>query len=183
VKRQKPFILSGRSPRTTVIPFLGAGGGGKAFFDAILKTPFGALGVCAENEAITEIRFLPPGTHALSPKTVLAQRACDQLAAYLADPAAGFDLPLRAAGTAFQRRVWRAIAAIPKGKTRTYGEIAQDLNSAPRAVGQACGRNPYPVVVPCHRVIAAGGGLGGFASARGGYLLDAKRWLLAHERG
>lgn len=153
-----------------------------AEFDAVLKTPFGALGVRTKGEAIAEIRFLPPGTRAVEPKTALARRACAQLSAYLADPQAGFDLPLQAAGTDFQRSVWRAIAAIPKGKTLSYGEIAKRLQSAPRAVGQACGRNPYPVVVPCHRVVAAAGGLGGFANARGGYLLDTKRWLLAHER-
>ncbi len=153
-----------------------------AGFDAILKTPFGALGVRTAGEAIVEIRFLPPGTAARKPRNTLAERACAQLAAYLDDPEAGFDLPLEPAGTPFQRGVWRAIAAIPKGKTLTYGEIAKRLKSAPRAVGQACGRNPYPVVVPCHRVVAADGGLGGFANARGGYLLDTKRWLLAHER-
>ena len=70
----------------------------------------------------------------------------------------------------------------PDGRTLTYGEIARRLKSAPRAVGQACGRNPYPVAVPCHRVVASDGGLGGFANANGGYLLDTKRWLLAHER-
>ncbi|CAG0945534.1 MAG: Methylated-DNA--protein-cysteine methyltransferase [Rhodocyclaceae bacterium] len=153
-----------------------------AEFDAVLKTPFGALGVRTKGEAIAEIRFLPPGTPARKPKAALAGRACMQLAAYLDDPQAGFDLPLDPAGTPFQRRVWRAISAIPQGKTLTYGEIAQRLKSAPRAVGQACGRNPYPVVVPCHRVVAADGGLGGFASARGGWLLDAKRWLLSHEK-
>lgn len=153
-----------------------------AEFDAVLTTPFGALGVRTGGDAVTEIRFLPPGTNAIKPKTALAEQACAQLAAYLADPKAGFDLPLEPAGTPFQRSVWRVIAAIPKGKTLTYGEIAKKLKSAPRAVGQACGRNPYPVVVPCHRVVAADGGLGGFASATGGYLLDTKRWLLEHER-
>jgi methylated-DNA-[protein]-cysteine S-methyltransferase len=153
-----------------------------AQFDAVLKTPFGALGVRTEGAAIAEIRFLPPGTPARKPRTALAERACKQLADYLADSKAGFDLPLAPAGTDFQRRVWRAIAAIPQGRTLTYGDIAQRLKSAPRAVGQACGRNPYPVVVPCHRVVAADGSLGGFAKARGGYLLDTKRWLLAHER-
>lgn len=151
-------------------------------FDAVLTTPFGALGVRTEGDAIAEIRFLPPGTQALKPKTALAERACAQLAAYLADPKAGFSLPLKTAGTDFQRSVWRAIAAIPPGRTLTYGEIARRLKSAPRAVGQACGRNPYPVAVPCHRVVASDGGLGGFANASGGYLLDTKRWLLAHER-
>ncbi len=151
-------------------------------FDAVLKTPFGALGVRTAGKAIAEIRFLPPGTTARKPQNALAERACAQLAAYLADPKAGFDLPLEPAGTDFQRSVWRAIAAIPQGRTLTYGEIAKRLQSAPRAVGQACGRNPYPVVVPCHRVVASDGGLGGFANARGGYLLDTKRWLLEHER-
>jgi methylated-DNA-[protein]-cysteine S-methyltransferase len=151
-------------------------------FDAVLTTPFGAIGVRTEGNTVTEIRFLPPGTKAMSPKNALAKQACAQLATYLDNPAAGFDLPLQPAGTPFQRSVWRAIAAIPKGRTLTYGEIARRLKSAPRAVGQACGRNPYPVVVPCHRVVASDGGLGGFASATGGYLLDTKRWLLEHER-
>jgi len=88
---------------------------------------------------------------------------------------------LRPSGTTFQRRVWAQIAAIPNHQTRTYGEVAKALHNAPRAVGQACGANPFPLVVPCHRVIATGGGLGGFARNRGGFLLDVKRWLLAHE--
>lgn len=151
-------------------------------FAAILTTPFGALGVMTGGAAITQIGFLPPGTPVRAPRSPLARRACAQLEAYLADPDAGFDLPLAPAGSAFQRRVWRVIAGIPRGHTLTYGEIARRLKSAPRAVGQACGRNPYPLVVPCHRVVAADGGLGGFDSARGGYKLDIKRWLLAHER-
>ena len=84
-------------------------------------------------------------------------------------------------GTAFQRRVWDRIAAIPRGETRTYGDLARMLRSAPRAVGQACGNNYFPLVIPCHRVVAAGG-LGGFAHTSSGYLLDVKRWLLAHEQ-
>ena len=83
-----------------------------AEFDAVLKAPFGALGVRTEGDAVAEIRFLPPGTPAFKPQTALAARACQQLSSYLADPQAGFDLPLKAAGTAFQRRVWQAIAAI-----------------------------------------------------------------------
>jgi methylated-DNA-[protein]-cysteine S-methyltransferase len=71
---------------------------------------------------------------------------------------------------------------IPRGKTRTYGELAKALNGEARAVGQACGDNKLPVVIPCHRVVAADG-IGGFAHATGGYLLEAKRWLLAHELG
>ncbi|MBS3916683.1 MAG: methylated-DNA--[protein]-cysteine S-methyltransferase [Sulfuritalea sp.] len=151
-----------------------------AEFDAVLAAPFGAIGVRTEDEVITEITFLPPGTKPVAPKNALAVRTAAQLAAYLANPQTRFDLPLKPAGTAFQRNVWQVIAAISSGRTLSYGEIARKLKSAPRAVGQACSRNPYPLVVPCHRVVGAGG-LGGFAHARSGYLLDTKRWLLAHE--
>lgn len=152
-----------------------------AKFDAVMKTPFGALGIRTEGDALAEIAFLPPQTRAVAPTNPLAAKACAQLAAYLADPKAKFNLPLRPSGTEFQRRVWTSIAAIPHGRTLTYGDIAGKLKNAPRAVGQACGRNPFPVVVPCHRVVASNGGLGGFARERGGFLLEVKRWLLRHE--
>lgn len=148
-------------------------------FEARLAVPFGRLGVRTDGRAVKEIRFLPPGA-SLAPASRLAEHACRELERYIADPGYRFDLPLEPEGTDFQKRVWRAIAAIPKGRTRRYGEIAADLASAARAVGQACGSNPIPVVVPCHRVVAAAG-LGGFAHQSGGFLLDVKRWLLAHE--
>ena len=82
------------------------------------------------------------------------------------------------------RRVWEAMCAIPRGRTLTYGELARKLDGdgfdVPRAVGQACGDNKLPIVIPCHRVVAASG-IGGFAHSTGGYLLEAKRWLLMHE--
>jgi methylated-DNA-[protein]-cysteine S-methyltransferase len=78
--------------------------------------------------------------------------------------------------------VWAAIAAIPFGETRSYGGLAESIGSGARAVGNACGANPYPLVVPCHRVIAADQSLGGFARQRGGFLLTVKQWLLQHER-
>jgi methylated-DNA-[protein]-cysteine S-methyltransferase len=83
-------------------------------------------------------------------------------------------------GTAFQQRVWRALCDIPAGETRTYGELAKMLNSAPRAVGQACRRNPLPILVPCHRVVSAQG-IGGYDGADAGVELQRKRWLLCHE--
>jgi methylated-DNA-[protein]-cysteine S-methyltransferase len=100
--------------------------------------------------------------------------------AYFQDPSQAIGLPARLIGTAFQQRVWRAIAAIPAGSTRTYGALAAALGSSPRAVGGACRANPCPLVVPCHRVVARQG-LGGFAGDRGGRLLAIKRHLLAHE--
>ncbi|OMG53619.1 cysteine methyltransferase [Azonexus hydrophilus] len=149
-------------------------------YQAVVTAPGFALGVCCNDDEITRIDFLEPRP-AQAPDTALAAEAVRQLQAYLADPGFAFSLPLQPAGTHFQRRVWEQIAAIPGGHTETYGQLAKNLKNAPRAVGQACGANPYPVVVPCHRVIASDGKLGGFARERGGFLLDVKRWLLAHE--
>ncbi|MCX8086349.1 MAG: methylated-DNA--[protein]-cysteine S-methyltransferase [Rhodocyclaceae bacterium] len=149
-------------------------------FCAVLPAPTFAIGVRCDDASIREIVYLPPSA-ALKPLCAPAREAVRQLAAYLADPRFKFSLPLAPAGTPFQRRVWQAIAAIPAGQTQSYGALAQVLGSGARAVGQACGANPYPLVIPCHRVVAAGGALGGFAHRRGGFLLDVKRWLLAHE--
>ncbi|HQU78727.1 MAG TPA: methylated-DNA--[protein]-cysteine S-methyltransferase [Azonexus sp.] len=152
----------------------------EASYQAIVATPGFALGVRCDDEEIIEIEFLEPRPEQ-APANPLAAEAVRQLHAYLADPAFQFGLPLRPSGTTFQRRVWGEIAAIPAGVTLTYGEVAKNLRNAPRAVGQACGANPFPLVVPCHRVVASGGGLGGFARHGGGFLLDIKRWLLQHE--
>ncbi len=151
-----------------------------AHYQAIVAAPGFALGVQCDDDEISLIEFLEPQPERAA-DAPLAAEAARQLHAWLADPAFVFGLPLKPAGTAFQRRVWAQIAAIPTGATRTYGELAQSLNNAPRAVGQACGANPYPLVVPCHRVAAAGGGLGGFNRHGGGFLLEVKRWLLRHE--
>ena len=161
------------SPRGRAVPRA-------APFDAVLDTAFGKLGVRTEADAVAEIAFLPDSVRACSPVGPLAKRACAQVECYLREPDFRFHLPLQAVGTPFQRRVWDAIAAIPRGNTRSYGEIARDLGSAPRAVGQACGENRFPLVIPCHRVVSASG-VGGFAHRDGGYLLRIKRWLLAHE--
>lgn len=149
-------------------------------YQAIVAAPGFALGISSTDEEITGIEFIEPQPE-LAPTNPLAAEAVRQLRAYLADPSFVFGLPLQPAGTIFQRRVWEQISAIPPGRVETYGQLAKNLKNAPRAVGQACGANPYPIVVPCHRVIASGGGLGGFNRERGGFLLDVKRWLLRHE--
>ncbi len=158
-----------------------------ADYQAIVAAPGFNIGIrCAEME-ILGFDYLAAGPE-LAPRTGLAAEAMRQLEAYLADADCVFSLPLRPSGTGFQRRVWAAIAAIPPHETKSYGEVARALHSGPRAVGQACGANPFPLVVPCHRVIAAKGELGGFGGSSnasrqgGGFLLDVKRWLLAHER-
>ena len=95
-----------------------------------------------------------------------------QLAAYFDSRLKDFDLPLAAPGTEFQTGVWRAISAIPFGTTLTYGDLAKKLGTGPRAVAGACGANPIPIIVPCHRVLGAGGKLHGY-SGRGGILSKA----------
>ena len=149
-------------------------------FQAVVKAPGFCVGVRCDQSEIHALKYLELCAEAL-PESALAAEAARQLHAYFDDADFVFDLPLRASGTTFQRRVWAQIAAIPNHETRSYGELANALHNAPRAVGQACGANPFPLVVPCHRVIATGGGLGGFSRHAGGFLLDVKRWLLAHE--
>ena len=138
------------------------------------------VAVATREDRVVEICYLPLSSSCIPPKNLLAERAARQLERYREDPDARFDLPLLIEGTPFQRRLWAALCEIPRGKTVTYGDLAKDLHAEARAVGQACGDNRLPIVIPCHRVVAANG-LGGFAHATTGYLLEAKRWLLMHE--
>ena len=149
-------------------------------FSARMSAPFGFVGVRTDGDSVAEIVYLPRSAGELSPRNRIAELACVQIAGYLADPDSRFDLRLAPVGTPFQRRVWRLIAAIPRGRTRSYGELARDLHSSPRPVGQACGANRFPLAIPCHRVVAAHG-LGGFANHDAGFHVAVKRWLLRHE--
>jgi methylated-DNA-[protein]-cysteine S-methyltransferase len=149
-------------------------------YDVVLQFPKMKVAVVTRDGRVAEIRTLAQATPSRSPRNALAERAARQLERYRDDPDATFDLPLLIEGTAFQRGVWEAMRAIPRGRTRTYGELARELGGEARAVGQACGDNRLPIVIPCHRVVAADG-IGGFAHATDGYLIEAKRWLLLHE--
>lgn len=151
-------------------------------YDAIVQFPRMKVAVRTRDDRVAEISYLPPKTPVRSPANALAERAARQLERYREDADTRFDLPLLIEGTEFQRRLWQALCEIPRGKTLTYGELAKRLGGEPRAIGQACGDNRLPIVIPCHRVVAANG-IGGFAHSTGGYLLEAKRWLLAHECG
>jgi methylated-DNA-[protein]-cysteine S-methyltransferase len=146
-----------------------------------MAAPFGHVGIRTCEDRLTAIEYLGVEAPLLAPRDELARETCAQIAAYLADPRHRFDLPYVFEGTAFQRGVWEAIAAIPSGTTRTYGELAAGLGSGARAVGSACGSNPVPLVVPCHRVVAAGGRIGGFMHSRASGPLSIKQWLLRHE--
>jgi len=149
-------------------------------YDAIIEFPRMKVALRTREERVAAISYLPPAAATRAPRNALAERAVRQLEAYRADPDAVFELPLLIEGTEFQRRLWQALCEIPRGKTLTYGELAKRLGAEPRAIGQACGDNRLPIVIPCHRVVAANG-IGGFAHATSGYLLEAKGWLLAHE--
>ena len=150
-------------------------------YDVILKAPPCHLGACFAGEALTRLDFLPTSVPASGAADARVHRLMRELDAYWHDPAHEFDLLYVPSGTPFQLRVWHALMGIPAGHPMTYGGLAKRLGTAPRAVGQACASNPLPILIPCHRVVAANG-LGGFMHSSRGMPLDVKTWLLAHER-
>ena len=153
----------------------------RELFTAIVPAPFGAMGIRTEAGVLLELTYLPPQFEAKAPADAINKEVVRQVNAYLADPDFQFELPLSATGTVHQRKVWDVINAIPRGEVLTYAQVARRIGSAPRAVGQACGANWVPLVIPCHRVTATGG-IGGFAHHDGGFHQNVKRWLLQHER-
>lgn len=149
-------------------------------YDVTVEFPKFKVGVATRDGVVTELKYLPLSLGSVSAKDSLAERAAVQLEDYKRDPNSKFDLPVVIDGTELQKAVWKAMCAIPRGRTRTYGDLARELGANPRDIGQCCGDNRLPLVIPCHRIVAANG-IGGFAHATSGYLLEAKRWLLMHE--
>lgn len=150
-------------------------------YQARLNTPFAVLGVRIESDFLIGVDFLPLSTSEKLSRAPLAQEVCTQIRAYLKNPKFSFDLPIALSGTHYQKRVWQALSQIPSGKYLSYGELAKMLGTGPRAVGGACGANPISVIIPCHRILAANGKLGGFMNHSNGSALTIKRWLLQHE--
>lgn len=140
-----------------------------------LHSPVGDLTISEDGGAIVAIDWGWVEEQSPSPVLLEARR---QLHAYFDGERLAFDLPLAPVGTGYQRRVWQALCGIPPGSTRTYAEIARLVGGSPRAVGGANGRNPIPIVIPCHRVVATTG-IGGYSGGDG---LPTKRFLLALER-
>jgi methylated-DNA-[protein]-cysteine S-methyltransferase len=149
-------------------------------YDVTVEFPKFKVGVATRDGVVSQLKYLPLSAASVFPGNDLAKRAERQLESYRQDPNSRFDLPVMIEGSELQKAVWKAMCAIPRGKTRTYGDLAQDLGADPREIGQACGDNRLPLVIPCHRIVAANG-IGGFAHATSGYLVEAKRWLLMHE--
>ena len=139
-----------------------------------LHTPVGDITVFEEDGAIVSLDWGWVADQAPSP---VLQRARAQLHAYFDGDLRAFDLPLAPAGTTYRRGVWQALCAIPYGETRSYRDIAATAGGSARSVGQANGHNPVPVIIPCHRVVAATH-IGGYSGGDG---LQTKRWLLALE--
>jgi methylated-DNA-[protein]-cysteine S-methyltransferase len=148
-----------------------------------IDSPIGLLTITVEGEELTGLHMHRQRHFPAIPATAERDDAglapiVEQLEAYFVGERTTFELPLRLHGTPFQQRVWSALQEIPYGETISYGELARWVGNpnASRAVGTANGHNPVAIVVPCHRVIAAGGGIGGYGGG-----LDRKRWLLEHE--
>ena len=152
-------------------------GGGSTFYS--YPTPLGHLTIASDGASITGLAFGERDYPGSRRPTGLTNRAANEAQEYLAGKRRDFDLPLAPAGTDFQKRVWRALLDIPYGQTRSYSEVAAAIGkpAACRAIGGANNKNPIPLFIPCHRVINADGGIGGYASG-----LRIKRWLLDLER-
>jgi len=141
-----------------------------------LLTPLGPLTLSEEDGAIVALDW---GRGRDQEETAALRAAADQLQDYFDARRASFDLKLAPFGSAFRQRVWAALQAIPPGETRGYGDLARTLGTAARAIGGANGANPIPIIIPCHRVVGAGGTLGGYSGGEGP---STKRYLLDLER-
>ncbi len=140
-----------------------------------VHSPLGPLTIVEDDDAIVALEWC--WTREMS-ETGLLSLAGNQLASYFEGDLTTFSLPLAPSGTPFQRRVWATMTRIPYGETQSYGGVAEEIDSSPRAVGTACGRNPIPILIPCHRVVGNAGALVGYSGGEG---VETKRYLLAHE--
>jgi len=149
-------------------------------YQASVRTPFAHLGIRVIDDKLAAIDFIDDCAE-IRPVDKTSASICSWIRRYLrnssADPS---EIACTMTGTPFQQKVWNELKTIPAGKVVTYGELADRLGTSARAVGNACRRNPVPLVVPCHRVVSANG-MGGYAGETGGELLRIKAWLLHHE--
>ncbi len=149
---------------------------------AVIPAPFGRVAIWMGGDCLERLRLLPGDGPLRPPAAGLPAQVAQQLTNYFQHPRFRFSVPVQARGTPFQQRVWAALGDIPFGEVRTYGELAAVLGTGARSVGGACRANPLPIIVPCHRVVAAAG-IGGFAGDTMGAQVAFKHWLLAHEEG
>lgn len=147
----------------------------------LFDSPLGSLTLHTSHNKLVKINF-PPAKSALQngSANTFIQQICRQLESYFKNPRYLFNIELELTGTPFQQKVWRALRQIPSGTTLSYSSLAKQLETSPRAIGNACRINPLPIIIPCHRIVAQNH-IGGFAGATTGALIDIKKWLLRHE--
>lgn len=146
----------------------------------LIHTPFTQLKVNCLDDAVFSVDFVEDEYASVMAVSGILQEVKDQILQYCHSADFQFDLALSPQGTDFQQRVWQCLIAIPAGQVRTYGDIAAELGSSPRAVGNACRANPVPLIIPCHRVVSRAG-IGGFAGDVSGGKVKLKQQLLHHE--
>jgi methylated-DNA-[protein]-cysteine S-methyltransferase len=150
-------------------------------YQASIKTPFAHLGLCFRGNQLTAIDFIESDKE-IKPCDKTAANVCSQIRRYIESPRMdkAFEIMCSIQGTPFQKKVWNELKKIPSGEVVTYGQLAKKLGTSARAVGNACRKNPIPLVIPCHRVVSSNG-IGGYAGDTQGGLLQVKSWLLKHE--
>lgn len=151
--------------------------------NCVLDSPIGKLGIIVTRNQITKIDFLPANAPPVAVGSRVIRSAVANLKKYFYNPKLRLSLILNSSaflgGTVLQKKIWRALQKIPCGKTITYGELAKKIKTGPRVIGNACRANPLPIIIPCHRVVAATS-LGGYCG-KNKKLLKIKKWLLKHE--
>ncbi len=147
----------------------------------VMQSPVGNLYVATQDDSIIALEYNTRKQPKLTPLSSKQSKIKKSIQRYFSsDDPHEFNFNLELTGSEFQKRVWSLLQRIPLGQVKTYGELASQLKSSARAVGNACRANPIPLIVPCHRVVAKGG-IGGFSGKRHGLTIKRKRWLLAHE--
>lgn len=149
-------------------------------YSSVVNTPIGKISLTVKNDQLITLDFLYDDQSIQPVIHPATEHLVEDLKGYLNDPHYQFKYAVQLYGSHFQNKIWQTLLEIPIGKTRTYGQVAKEHSSSPRAVGQACRSNPIPIFVPCHRIVAANG-LGGFSGKRQGKWLKLKEWLLKHE--
>lgn len=144
----------------------------------MIPASFGNIRFTIQNDKLTQLEFLAAKSN--PPQDSLSKKIFSELQQYFKNPKHRFNVSFELTGTDFQKNVWKALQQIPVGQTLTYGELAKKLKTSPRAIGQACRTNPIPIIIPCHRIVAANH-LGGYSGEQEGKRMNIKKWLLQHE--
>jgi methylated-DNA-[protein]-cysteine S-methyltransferase len=149
-------------------------------YTSIIVTPIGKIGITTKHDQLIQLSWITDNTPIAPPEDAINIHIERELNHYFNNPQYIFQVEYELTGTPFQKKVWEALCTIPSGTTHSYGELAKQLQSSPRAIGQACRVNPIPIVVPCHRIVAKQH-LGGYAGERDGSMMTVKTALLRHE--